>query len=126
MASQPKNPKAKKILFISLFALDMVLTCFLFVVSIIMLATMPKTNYEKMMLKPDNMIHYFQKNPTTFLLAIVVPLIVLLLINVTVLVLYLRKSSKAKKVALQDLNADEKEALRKQLLADMQDEEKKD
>ena len=79
-----------------------------------------------MMLKPDNMIHYFQKNPTTFLLAIVVPLIVLLLINVTVLVLYLRKSSKAKKVALQDLNADEKEALRKQLLADMQDEEKKD
>ena len=121
-----KNPKTKRILFISLFALDMALTCFLFVVSIIMLATMPKTKYEQATLKADNMIHYFQKNPTVFLWAIVVPLIVLLLVNITVLVLYLRKTSKAKKVALQDLNADEKEELRKQLLADMQKEEKKD
>lgn len=121
-----KNPKAKRILFISLFALDLALTCFLFVVSIIMLATMPKSKVEVALLKPDNMIHYFQKNPTVFLWSIVVPLIVLLLVNITVLVLYLRKSSKAKKVALQDLNADEKEELRKQLLADMQKEEKKD
>ena len=121
-----KNPKAKRILFISLFALDLALTCFLFVVSIIMLATMPKSKVEVALLKPDNMIHYFQKNPTVFLWAIVVPLIVLLLVNITVLVLYLRKTSKAKKVALQDLNADEKEELRKQLLADMQKEEKKD
>ena len=121
-----KNPKAKRILFISLFALDMALTCFLFVVSIIMLATMPKTQYEVRLLKSDNMIHYFQKNPTVFLWVIVVPLIVLLLANITVLVLYLRKTSKAKKVALQDLNADEKEELRKQLLQDMQKEEKKD
>lgn len=115
-----KNPKTKKILFISLFALDMAATTFLFVVSIIMLVTMPKNNYEMAILKPDNMIHYFQKNPKVFLGAIVVPLIVLLLANITVLVLYLRKSSKAKKVGLQDLNAEEKEALRKQLLADMQ------
>ena len=121
-----KNPKAKKILFISLFALDMALTCFLFVVSIIMLATMPKSNVEAALLKPDNMIHYFQKNANVFLGVIVVPLIVLLLANITILVLYLRKSSKAKKVALQDLNADEKEELRKQLLADMAKEEKKD
>ena len=104
----------------------MALTCFLFVVSIIMLATMPKTSAQRVLLKSDNMIHFFQKNPNAFMGAIVVPLIVLLLVNVTVLVLYLRKSSKAKKVALQDLNADEKEALRKQLLADMQEEEKKD
>ena len=115
-----KNPKTKRILYISLFAIDMAATAFLFVVSIIMLATMPKTQYEVRTLKADNMIHYFQKNPTVFLWAIVVPLIVLLLANITVLVLYLRKSSKAKKVGLQDLNAEEKEALRKQLLADMQ------
>ena len=115
-----KNPRTKRILYISLFAIDMVATAFLFVVSIIMLATMPKTKIELSLLKPDNMIHYFQKNPTVFLWAIVIPLIVLLLANITVLVLYLRKSSKAKKVGLQDLNAEEKEALRKQLLADMQ------
>ena len=121
-----KNPKTKKILYISLFSLDMALTVFLFVVSIIMLATMPKTKAEALFLKPDNMIHYFQKNPTTFLLAIVVPLIVLLLVNITVLILYLRKAGKAKKVALNDLDAAQKEELRKQLLADMQKEEKKD
>ncbi len=115
-----KNPKTKRILFISLFSLDMALTAFLFVVSIIMLATMPKTQVELRLLKSDNMIHYFQKNPTVFLWTIVVPLIVLLLVNITVLVLYLRKSSKAKKVALNDLDAAQKEELRKQLLADMQ------
>ena len=112
-----KNPKTKRILFISLFALDMALTVFLFVVSIMMLATMPKV---KAQINPRTFIGYFQANPTVFLWAIVVPLIVLLLANITDLVLYLRKSSKAKKVGLQDLNAEEKEALRKQLLADMQ------
>ena len=40
------NPKTKKILFIALFALDLALTVFLFVVSIIMIATMPKTKNE--------------------------------------------------------------------------------
>ena len=118
-----KNPKAKRILFISLFALDIALTCFLFVVSILMLATMPKV---KAQINPKTFIGFFQANPNVFLWSIVVPLIVLLLANITVLVLYLRKTSKAKKVGLQDLNADEKEELRKQLLADMQKEEKKD
>ncbi len=109
------SPKSKKALFISLFCLDMAITVFLFVVSIIMIVKTPKTKAD---IDPNTFIGYFQANPTVFLLAIVVPEILLLATNIIILVMYLRKTSK-KKVQLNELSADEKEALRKQLLADL-------
>lgn len=109
------SKKGKKILYISLFSLDMALTVFLFVVSIFMLATMPKNTSQ---INPKTFIGFFQANPTIFLLAIVLPEIILLATNVIILIMYVKKTSK-KKVQLNELSADEKEALRKQLLADL-------
>lgn len=121
-----KNPKSKKILFISLFCLDMALTIFLFVVSIIMIATMPKTKSE---IDQTTFIGYLQYNPTVFLLAFVIPLFILLAANVAILIWYIKKSSKAKQVKLNDLSDEEKEALRKELMKDLSgssDEEKEE
>lgn len=110
------NPKTKKILFIALFALDLALTVFLFVVSIIMIATMPKTKNE---IDTSTFIGYLQANPTVFLIAFVVPLFILLALNVFILVMYVRKTNKAKQVKLNELSAEEKEALRKELMKDL-------
>ena len=111
-----KNPKSKRILFISLFCVDIALTIFLFIVSIIMLATMPKTKNE---IDATTFIGYLQANPTVFLLAFVIPLFILLAANVAILIWYVRKSNKAKQVKLNDLSNEEKEALRKELMKDL-------
>ena len=110
------NPKAKKILLIALFALDLCLTVFLFVVSIIMIATMPKS---KNAIDTSTFIGYLQANPEVFLLAFVVPLFLLLALNVVILIMYIRKTNKAKQVKLNELSAEEKEALRKELMKDL-------
>lgn len=109
------SPKAKKILFIALFALDVAVTIFLFVVSIIMIATMPTY---KESINPNTFIGYFQANPTIFGVAIVIPLFVLLIGNILALVIYLRKNKK-KKVELNELSDAEKEALRRELMKDL-------
>ena len=111
-----KNPKSKRILFITLFCLDVVITIFLFIVSIIMLATMPK---DKSSINAATFIGYLQANPTVFLLAFVIPLFILLAANVAILIWYVRKSNKAKQVKLNDLSDEEKEALRKELMKDL-------
>ncbi len=109
------SPQAKKILFIALFALDVAVTIFLFVVSIIMIATMPTY---KESINPNTFIGYFQANPPIFGVAIVIPLFVLLIGNILALVLYLRKNKK-KKVELNELSDAEKEALRRELMKDL-------
>ncbi len=110
--------KNKKPLFITLITLDIALTMFLFVVSIIMIATMPSPE-AKATMEVKGMITYFQKNPTVYLLAGVLPLFVLLVLNITFLIKFIKKTSEKKKVALNDLSEEEKEALRKELLKDL-------
>lgn len=110
------NAKAKKILFIALFGLDIALTMFLFIVSIIMIATMPATKQE---IDTTTFIGYLQGNPNLFLFAFVVPLFALLAVNIFALVMYLRKTSKAKQVKLNELSDAEKEALRRELMKDL-------
>ena len=113
------NPKTKKILFITLFALDMALTVFLFVVSIIMLATMPRSVAEKANVDPNSFIGYLQTNPTVFLLTFVLPLFILLGVNVYILIRFVKKTNEKKKVQLNELSDEEKEALRKELMKDL-------
>ncbi len=110
------NPKTKKILFIALFALDIALTLFLFIVSIIMIATMPDLPTE---IDKNTFIGYLQANPTVFLVAFVVPLFLLLGANIFILVRYIQNSNKKKKVQLNELSDEEKEALRKELMKDL-------
>ena len=88
------TPKAKKILFIALFAVDIALTVFLFVVSIIMLATLPEFKDD---IDPTTFIGYLQANPSVFLIAFVIPLFALLIANIVALVFYLRRGNKKKK-----------------------------
>ena len=107
----------KKPIYIVLFALDIIATIFLFVVSIIMLATMPDSKAE--LDAGEGFINYLQRNPTIFLVAFVIPLFLLLAGNIVILVRYVRKVTAQKKVALQDLSVEEKEALRRELLKDI-------
>ena len=91
-----------------------------------MIATMPKTKSE---IDQTTFIGYLQYNPTVFLLAFVIPLFILLAANVAILIWYIKKSSKAKQVKLNDLSDAEKEALRKELMKDLSgssDEEKEE
>lgn len=120
------NPKLKKILIISGLCVDIALTIFLFVIAIIMLATMPKDSVEMRDAVNINgpFIGYLQKNPTVYLVSCVIPLFVLLGANIVFLILYVRKVGKKPEVAVEDLNEEQKAALRAELLKELQNEQK--
>ena len=116
--------KNKKVLWIIAIALDIAITAFLFVISIIMLANTPKTAEERDAM--TGLIGYLVKNPTVYLWAFVVPLFVLLAANILGLVWYVRKTTKREPVKVTDLSDEQKEALRKELLKDLAKEEAKE
>ena len=115
--------KNKKPLLIALLALDILVTLGLAVFNIIMLAnTVGKTAAE--MLGRGDFIGYLQNNPTVYLVAFVIPLFVLLAANIVGLVVYVRKSTKKEPIQVDDLTDEQKEALRRELLAELGQEEK--
>ena len=122
--------KYKKPLLISIVVLDFAITVFLFVVSIIMIATLAKykNNPSTAAANSGGMIKFFIQNTTAFLWMVVIPLFVLLAANIIGLVIYVRKSSKKEPAKLDDLSDEQKEALRQELLKDLQSsgEEKKE
>ena len=122
--------KYKKPLLITLIALDFAITVFLFVISIIMIATMAKykNNPSAAAAVSGGMIKFFIQNTTAFLWMVVIPLFVLLAANIIGLVIYVRKTSKKEPAKLDDLSDEQKEALRQELLNDLQGggEEKKE
>ncbi len=122
------NPKTKKILFFIGLGIDVAITVFLFVVAIIMLATMPKSSAEMGHAIENNgpFIGYLQQHSTLYLLTCVVPLFLLLGANIIFLVLYVRKLSKKPEVAVDDLSEEQKAALRAELLKELQSEQPAD
>ena len=122
--------KYKKPLLIALIGLDFVVTVFLFVISIILLVKLAKypNNPQGAAANSGAMIAFFIKNPTAFLWIDVIPLFVLLAANIVGLVIYVRKTSKKEPAKLDDLSEEQKEALRQELLKDLQSggEEKKE
>lgn len=108
--------KKKKVLLFTGIGLDVALTCFLFVVSIIMLATMPEKGQEP---KLGGMIGWFQKNPTMYLIIGVIPLFLLLILNIVLLVLYVKKAGQKKAVEVSDLDQAQMDALKAELLKDL-------
>ena len=122
--------KYKKPLLIGLIALDFAITVFLFVISVIMLVKMGmhKNNPQAAAAESGPMIAFFIKNPNAFLGICVIPLFVLLAANIVGLVFYVRKTSKSEPAKLEDLSDEQKEALRQELLKDLQGsgEEKKE
>lgn len=117
------NTKTKKILFGTLLGLDIALTVALFVISIVMLATMPKNAADLAL--ASGFIGYLQKNPSVFLGVVVVPLFALLAVNIGVLVWYVKKTNAPKKVELTDLNEEEKAKLKAELIKDLDNKEVK-
>ena len=110
--------KTQKILIIAGIALDVALTVGLFVISIIMIATMPHTKEQAEAL--TGFIGFLQAHPTIYFWACVVPLFVLLAGNIVLLFLYVKKTAPKKdKVELNELSEEQKEALRKELLKDI-------
>ena len=119
------NQKAKRILFFTGLSLDVAITIFLFVVAIIMLATMPadQRDMKDAVAKNGPFIGYLQQHTVVYLCAFVIPLFVLLAANIVFLVLYVRKLSKKPEIAVDELSEAQKAALRAELLKDLQEQE---
>ena len=110
--------KNKKPLYISLISLDVLVTIVLFVFSIIKLAYANKTDAQIAALK--GFVGWLVRlNPWVYGFSFVVPLFVLLAVNIVVLVIYVKKTAK-KDVKVNDLTDAQKEALRQELLKDLQ------
>ena len=122
--------KYKKPLLIGLIAVDFALTIFLFVLSIIMIVTVAQhnNNPQEAANASSGMIKFFIQNTTAFLWICVIPLFVLLAGNIIGLVFYVKKTYKKEPAKLEDLSEEQKEALRQELLKDLQggSEEKKE
>jgi ABC-type Na+ efflux pump permease subunit len=118
------NPKTKKALIFTGLGIDVIVTIFLFVVAIIMLATMPKDSAAMENAQKTNgvFIGYLQQHSTLYLWTCVIPLFVLLAGNIVILILYIRKVGKKPEVAVDDLNEEQKAALRAELLKELQGE----
>ena len=117
--------KLKKPLLIAAIVVDMGATIFLFVISIIMLATMVgSATTAEAIANSDGLIKYLIQDTSSggfvYLLGFVVPLFVLLALNIVGLVLFVRKTTKREPAKLSDLSDEQKEALRKELLNDLQ------
>lgn len=119
--------KFKKHLIIAGLVLDVGVTIFLFVISIMILAkVIPAATLNEAINNSRNMplIHFLLKNPTVYLVGFVIPLFILLALNVVGLILYVKKTSGVKPAQLDDLSEEQKEALRQELLKDLQGEKK--
>ena len=112
----------KKILIITGLALDVAITIFLFVVSIIMIVTSvttPAYDLKNM----GGLIGYLVNHLPVYLGAFVVPMFILLAVNIVGLVIYVKKTSaKKQNVTVNDLTEEQKEALKKELLKDLNNE----
>ena len=111
----------KKILWISLAALDVGVTTFLFVIHILMLVNIVgKTSGEVQHLaQQQGLIPFLINHLTLYLCLFVIPLFLILAGNIVFLVFYVRKQSKPEKVTVNDLSDEEKEKLKQELLKDL-------
>lgn len=114
--------KNKKVLWIAIGAVDVAVVAFLFVIHIIMLANVigksPAAINE--FAKGDGLIPFLVGHLAVYGFAFVLPLFVILAANIVGLVLYLRKNLQKEKVTVSDLSDEEKEALKKELLKDLE------
>ena len=114
--------KTIKGLIISGVAIDLCITAFLFVISIIMLILVGKYKSANIAIEyTSGLFKFLFQNPTFYFWVFVFPLFVLLAANIIGLVFYVKKTS-AKENAptkLDDLSEEQKEALRQELLKDL-------
>ena len=116
--------KSTKILIIAGVAVDVAITVFLFVISLIMLITLGKYGNAQEAIantQPGGLKYFLLTNTNVYFWAFVFPLFILLAGNIVGLVFYVKKTSvKEEPAKLSDLSEEQKEALRQELLKDLQ------
>lgn len=114
--------KNKKILWICLGVLDVAVVTFLFVVHIMMLANVIGKSAQEVQIlaQGDGLIAFLAGHLAVYGFAFVVPLFVILAANIVGLVIFMKKSMKKERVTVSDLSAEEREALKKELLKDLE------
>lgn len=141
--SSPKEKKpwnAKRILTCVGLGLDIVVTVFLLVLSIILLVEIPHRTQLASASGFMGMIYFFmdksRNGPTVFLCAVVIPLFVLLVLNIILTVTYYQREATrekiaaekaeeaAKKPSLDSLSKEQRDALLKQLLKETDEKDK--
>ena len=111
--------KYKKPLLIALLVLDVAITVFLFVISIIFIIMVAKYGVKYAPNHADGLIKYFLQNPNIFGFTCVISMFVILAANIVGLVFYVKKTSSKQSTKLDDLSDEQKEALRQELLKDL-------
>ena len=106
-------------LIISGLVLDVGATIFFFVISIIMIVKSFSVSSVLDFDPPNTLIGILQRNTTLYLCAFVIPLFVLLALNIIILVFYVKSGNKKDKIEVKDLNNEQLEALKKELLNDI-------
>ena len=125
MGEKKMDPQTKKIIFIVGIIIDVVVTLALLVLSIMMVALLPKNGGYSTI----PVIGYLQQNTTVFLCAVVLPLFLLLIVNIVGTVFFITKSKEldkeeivaevkktSKPTSLDDLTPEQKAALRKMVI----------
>ena len=114
--------KTKKLLIIGAIGVDVCITIFLFVISVIMLFLIGKYGSAADAINHANgLILYLLKHTSFYFWVFVFPLFVLLAANIVGLVFYVKKTSAKDNgpTKLDDLSEEQKEALRQELLKDL-------
>ena len=114
--------KYSKPLLIVGISLDVAVTVFLFVISIIMLVMLGKYGDSKeAAIHAKGLILFLLENTNIYFWAFVFPLFILLAGNIVGLVVYVKKTSEKENAPtkLDDLSDEQKEALRQELLKDL-------
>lgn len=114
--------KNKKVLWIAIGVVDVAIVTFFFVIHIMMLANViGKSPAEIQELqKESGLIPFLVGHLAVYGFGFVLPLFLILAANIVGLVIYLRKNLKNDKVTVSDLSEEEKEALKKELLKDLE------
>ena len=112
--------KYKKPLLIALVVLDIALITFFLVLSIMILVTVTQYKNQAVAHSTGLVRAILQMPPVGSFFAFVLPMFLVLAGNIVGLMLYVRKTTKKEPAKLDDLSEEQKEALRQELLKDLQ------
>ena len=114
--------KNHKVFLIAGVAVDILITLFLFVISIIVLILVGKYGAKDAVNHVSGLFLYLLQHTTFYFWVFVFPLFVLLGANIVGLVIYVKKTStkESAPTKLDDLSEEQKEALKEELLKDLQ------
>ena len=122
--------KYKKPLLIALVVLDVAITTFFLVLSIMILVkVVPAKTLNEAIANSDGLVKaILQMKPVVSFFVFVLPMFLVLAGNIIGLMLFVRKTTKKEPAKIEDLSEEQKEALRQELLKDLQGdkEEKKE